>query len=169
MADLLGQIGVPTMAPMTRPKTRPDARVPQEAVQLIGRELSRRLPNYDTQADLGASLGISQAQVSRFISTVREKNPATYSPGNDVVSLVAGKLGIEYEGPRVGMRRAGLREADDMLPNRGRALDILSEEYPKEMLADLKKSVPPPGHEKWTCVRWLDWFLRVKSLLDTRD
>lgn len=167
MADLLDTLDGATIQDMTRRKSDGGAKVPQEAVRLIGLELKRRRSNYENQEELGAAYGISQAQVSRFIGTVRDEEPKPYWPGPDVVASLASKLGLEYEGPRIGMRRASDLEVGDMIPNRGRALDTLSDEYSTELLAEMRAHPAPAGHEKWTYVRWLEYFIKLKSLMDT--
>lgn len=148
---------------MTRRKKRPETAVSQESVRAIARELQRRLANFDTQDDLAEWLGVSQPQVSKFLGTVRPVNPKPYEPGADMVSLIASKLGIEYRGPSIGLRRAGVEEITDMLPNRGRALDILSAEYPADLLQALKRYPVEPGHESWSSTKWLEVFVELKK------
>lgn len=152
-------------ARMTRPKKHPDAKVPQESVRAVAREIKKRMPLYGSQKSIAEFLGISQPMVSRFLGALEEPKKATqpFEPGADVMAQAAGQLGIEWRGPGVGMRRAGVEESTDMLPNRGRALDALSAEYPADLLQALKRHAPPAGHEKWTFVRWLEYLIELKK------
>lgn len=147
---------------MTRRRKRQETKVPVESVRVIAREIQRRLPSFGTQNDIAQWLGVSQGQVSKFIGALKE-SAKPYEPGADVVAQVAEKLGIDYRGPSIGMRRAGVEESTDMLPNRGRALDILSAEYSAELLQALKRHPVEPEHEGWTHTKWLEVFVELKK------
>lgn len=121
---------------------------------------------------MGEALGISQAEVSRFLGTLDEpKAGATvklYRPGSDVAAQLAHLFDIAYENPLNGKPPARHWEAKDMLPRRGRALDILSDEFDPVLLEALKSYAPPAGHEKWTTARWLIHLISIKNAWDSR-
>lgn len=150
---------------MTRRKKHAANRFPIETVQELARKIEESLRHYDSQEDLGKALGISQPMVSRFLGTLERdgKPPHPFMPGDDVVAKIAGKLGVEYQGPRIGTHRAGKEEVTDMLPNRGRALDYLSAEYPADLLQSLKRHPAPTGNEKWSHIRWTEYLVEVKK------
>jgi hypothetical protein len=154
---------------MTRRKKHADNMIPRVMVHEIARRIEKMLPVYGSQEEIGEFLEVSQPTVARFLGTLKEgkadgKKPTQlWTPGDDVVAKIARKLGVEYRGPRIGMRRAGVEETADMLQNRGRALDYLSAEYPADLLQALKRHPAPPGNEKWTHIRWTEYLVEVKK------
>lgn len=147
---------------MARKKAAPEDKVPVATVLAIARKLEEHRPNYDTQQELGKAYEISQGQVSRYRSLLKEvpKELPPWWPSHPEATRLLRAL-VPHATQSVGMPIADTWEAKDTMPNRGRALDILSNAYSKGLLAKLKSRAPDRPHAKWSVAEWLRYFMRL--------
>lgn len=150
---------------MTRPKKLPETRVPPAIVADLATRLKKSRKSFESQEELAEWVGVKQASISRFLASVHdeEEKRQPYFPGPDIVATVAKRYGLRFDELMAGMVRDGKWETNDMIARRGRALDLLSDDYSDELLAALKAYNPPPSDPGWTVSKWLDHLVKVKS------
>ena len=150
---------------MSRRPKHPEAVVPDEVVRAIADEMRRRRARAASQKELGQSLGIGQAEVSRLLAVPRN-GALAYRPGHDIARHLTLLFNIPYTYRLDGKLPASEWETSDMLPRRGRALAILSDEYAKPLLEALRDYPAPAGNEKWTTARWVIHLVSLKNAHD---
>lgn len=139
--------------------------MPDEVVRAIADEMRRRRERANSQKELGESLGIGQAEVSRLLA-VPANGTLRYRPGHDIARHLTLLFNIPYTYKLDGKAHASEWEASDMLPRRGRALAILSDEFSRPLLEALRDYPAPTGHEKWTTARWVIHLVSLKNAHD---
>lgn len=154
---------------MTRRPKLAETEVPPAVVRQLAERVQKSRTLYDSQEELAAWLGVKQSTVSRLLGTLAAdpKKRQTWKPSADLVALVAAKYGWRYDKLVAGIVRAGEREGTDVLPNRGRAMDFLSDEYSPALLEALKRHPAPADSTTWTPVKWAEYLVSVKKAWDS--
>ncbi len=139
--------------------------VPQVIVLQLANMLKNSRKNFESQQELAEWVGVEQSSISRFLSAVHEdeQKRKPFSPGADLVALVAKRYGLKYDELLSGMVRDGEWITQDMIANRGRALDILSEEYSSDLLSALKAYKDPIADPGWSAAKWVEYLVKVKT------
>lgn len=149
---------------MTRPPAGKLRAAPAHLVRDYAQRIRTAIDAGATQEAIAEGVGVEQPSISRLLGVLRGSD---YAPGIVYFNRLRAYFG---DGPEDGLTSADgmppAELADTMTANRGRAIALLSQDqkaFPGELLKAISRRKAPAGHERWTWVRWAEYFFAVKS------